>query len=293
MTGQQFIIDNRSGSGGNVGAEAIARSAPDGYTIGLYTIAAHAIAPTLYRQAAVRCGQGLHRNRHAVVGAQHADDAARLSGQHGARADRAGEGQSRQIFVRSRPAPAPARRSAARSSSSLPGSISCTCPIAAVRPPIRTFGGPGRHDVRQHPGAARTDARRQGEGLCRDVERTPPRRPRNPDDGGVPAGLRDHFVGGVCGPAGLPPCHGRETVGAHQEGLGEQCREGSLRQAGRHTDLDEPGRYGGLSCRGREAAGAGHQGVRARRWSDLERRQRSRAVRAQSRSACAADRQEL
>ena len=48
MTGRQFIIDNKSGSGGNVGAEAIARSAPDGYTIGLYTIAAQAIAPTLY-----------------------------------------------------------------------------------------------------------------------------------------------------------------------------------------------------------------------------------------------------
>jgi tripartite-type tricarboxylate transporter receptor subunit TctC len=48
LTGQQFIIENRAGSGGNVGAEMIARSAPDGYTIGLYTIAAHAIAPTLY-----------------------------------------------------------------------------------------------------------------------------------------------------------------------------------------------------------------------------------------------------
>src|SRR5262245_17065530 len=48
MTGQQFIIENKAGSGGNVGAEAIARSAPDGYTVGLYTIAAHSIAPTLY-----------------------------------------------------------------------------------------------------------------------------------------------------------------------------------------------------------------------------------------------------
>jgi tripartite-type tricarboxylate transporter receptor subunit TctC len=47
-TGQQFIVDNKSGSGGNVGADAIAKAAPDGYTIGLYTIAAHAIAPTLY-----------------------------------------------------------------------------------------------------------------------------------------------------------------------------------------------------------------------------------------------------
>src|SRR4029450_10041720 len=48
LTNQQFIIDNKSGSGGVVGAEAIARATPDGYTIGLYTIAAHAIAPTLY-----------------------------------------------------------------------------------------------------------------------------------------------------------------------------------------------------------------------------------------------------
>ena len=48
LTNQQFIIDNKSGSGGVVGAEAIARSAPDGYTIGLYTIASQSIAPTLY-----------------------------------------------------------------------------------------------------------------------------------------------------------------------------------------------------------------------------------------------------
>jgi len=47
-SGQQFVVENRSGSGGNVGADYIAKSAPDGYTIGLYTIASHAIAPTLY-----------------------------------------------------------------------------------------------------------------------------------------------------------------------------------------------------------------------------------------------------
>jgi tripartite-type tricarboxylate transporter receptor subunit TctC len=48
LTGQQFIVDNKGGSGGNVGADAIAKSAPDGYTIGLYSVASHAIAPTLY-----------------------------------------------------------------------------------------------------------------------------------------------------------------------------------------------------------------------------------------------------
>ncbi|MBL6078897.1 tripartite tricarboxylate transporter substrate binding protein [Belnapia sp. T18] len=49
LTGQQFVVENRSGSGGNVGADAIAKSAPDGYTIGLGGVASHAIAPTLYR----------------------------------------------------------------------------------------------------------------------------------------------------------------------------------------------------------------------------------------------------
>jgi tripartite-type tricarboxylate transporter receptor subunit TctC len=49
ILGQQFVVENRSGSGGNVGADAYAKAAPDGYTIGLGGIATHAIAPTLYR----------------------------------------------------------------------------------------------------------------------------------------------------------------------------------------------------------------------------------------------------
>ena len=48
LTGQQFIIENRAGSGGNVGTDAIAKAAPDGYTVGLYTVASQSIAPTLY-----------------------------------------------------------------------------------------------------------------------------------------------------------------------------------------------------------------------------------------------------
>ena len=52
LTGQQFIVDNRGGSGGNVGAEAIKNSAPDGYTIGLMSVSSHAIAPTLYKKLA-------------------------------------------------------------------------------------------------------------------------------------------------------------------------------------------------------------------------------------------------
>ena len=48
LSGQQFVVENRTGSGGMVGNEAIAQSPPDGYTLGLGGIASHAIAPTLY-----------------------------------------------------------------------------------------------------------------------------------------------------------------------------------------------------------------------------------------------------
>ena len=46
--GQPVLVENKGGSGGNVGADAIAKSAPDGYTIGLMSVSSHAIAPTLY-----------------------------------------------------------------------------------------------------------------------------------------------------------------------------------------------------------------------------------------------------
>jgi tripartite-type tricarboxylate transporter receptor subunit TctC len=50
ITGQQFVVDNRGGSGGNVGTEVIARAAPDGTTIGLASVSSMAIAPTLYQR---------------------------------------------------------------------------------------------------------------------------------------------------------------------------------------------------------------------------------------------------
>lgn len=44
---QQIVVDNRAGASGAIGSEAIARAAPDGYTIGLVTASTHALAPSL------------------------------------------------------------------------------------------------------------------------------------------------------------------------------------------------------------------------------------------------------
>jgi tripartite-type tricarboxylate transporter receptor subunit TctC len=47
--GQTFVIDNRGGAGGVTGIDAVAKSAPDGYTIGLSSAGALAISPALQR----------------------------------------------------------------------------------------------------------------------------------------------------------------------------------------------------------------------------------------------------
>ena len=48
--GQSFIVENKAGAGGNLGADIVAKSPPDGYTLLMGTVGTNAINATLYRK---------------------------------------------------------------------------------------------------------------------------------------------------------------------------------------------------------------------------------------------------
>lgn len=50
LLGQNIIVENKAGAGGNISAESVARSAPDGYTLTFSTSATHATNPELYKK---------------------------------------------------------------------------------------------------------------------------------------------------------------------------------------------------------------------------------------------------
>ena len=48
--GQPVVIDNRPGAGGNIGADLVAKSTPDGYTILEGALSTHAVNVSMYRK---------------------------------------------------------------------------------------------------------------------------------------------------------------------------------------------------------------------------------------------------
>ena len=47
--GQTVVVENKPGAGGNIGADLVAKSPPDGYTILLGALSTHAVNPSLYK----------------------------------------------------------------------------------------------------------------------------------------------------------------------------------------------------------------------------------------------------
>jgi tripartite-type tricarboxylate transporter receptor subunit TctC len=50
LLGQQFVVEVRTGAGGNIGAGVVAKASPDGYTLLMATVSTHAINPGLYKK---------------------------------------------------------------------------------------------------------------------------------------------------------------------------------------------------------------------------------------------------
>ena len=57
------VVDNRGGAGGSLGADAVAKSAPDGQTLLMATVGTHAINPALYKKLPYDAGERFHADR--------------------------------------------------------------------------------------------------------------------------------------------------------------------------------------------------------------------------------------
>jgi tripartite-type tricarboxylate transporter receptor subunit TctC len=50
LLGQQVVVENRTGAGGNIGADVVSKASADGYTLLMATVSTHAINPGLYKK---------------------------------------------------------------------------------------------------------------------------------------------------------------------------------------------------------------------------------------------------
>ena len=98
-TGQQAVVENRTGAAGTLGTDAVAKAAPDGYTLGLILNGNLVINPVRAEVDAVRPAQGRHPGRRDRRRAADDRDDGRAAGQdlQGVPGARQGEAEDLQL----------------------------------------------------------------------------------------------------------------------------------------------------------------------------------------------------
>ena len=117
LTGQSIVVENRAGASGNIGLEAAAKSAPDGYTLFLGNVGTVGDQPQPLQDHAERRADARLRPDHAGRGrAERAGREPVVPAEQRARADRIREAGAGQVLLRL--ARAPGARTASRWSAS-------------------------------------------------------------------------------------------------------------------------------------------------------------------------------
>ncbi len=225
LTGQQWIVENRGGAGGNVGMDALAKSDPDGYSLGLGGIAAHAIAPTLYAR--------LPFNAHSDF--TFVSTLWWLPNLLAVNLDVPAKSVPELIEV-CRQNPGKYSYGSAGSGTTLHLSGELFKMLAKVdiqHVPAGDAGSVGRpdpHDVRQHPRHADAVARRQGAAAWRRLGQAHRRGAGDPDHRRDPARLRHRVVDHALWPRETAARRHGAPVGALEEGARKRRREGQVRR---------------------------------------------------------------
>ena len=98
--GQPFVIDNKGGAGGSIGAGFVAKAANDGYTLLVGTISSNAINAALYTRLSYDLDRDFQPVSRLVLFPNLMMVNTEAAGALGARADRLSQGQSRQGELR-------------------------------------------------------------------------------------------------------------------------------------------------------------------------------------------------